>query len=447
MALKNAPARPASPQDALMDGFKKDLEQVNPYINALVPYKGGVEKFRQMTLLALVRSPGLLQADRKSLLLAILWCAQKDLEPGVEDGAWLIPFKGKVVPIPAYKGLIKKAVETGSALDVDPQAVFENDDFSYTLGLEPDIRHIPPRLGDDRGALVGAYVVITLPNGDKKFRVLDRPSIEKIRNAGAAWKAAPDSGPWHDWEEAMYLKTVIKQGLKTVPVKPAYRDLIYDDGRIEAGSSVAALMHEAGVDLPKELEAPDLGPETRPKDEPGPKLDTSAFDHAVKKLKWDKETLARLDKWLAATAKGASTAASTRDGREVTITPDMIKVSCGNRFEEFLTKFKEWQEVTYPAAEAPPVAPGAEGGPAEKAEAEAAAGDEGPEQEPAAEPRPLEARRQAVWDQVINKGIPLASLAVLDPPVSAPGHITEQNVAEAEELVATYQAPTGKGKK
>jgi phage recombination protein Bet len=172
-----------------------------------------------------------------------------------------------------------------------------------------------------------------------------------------------------------------------------------------------------------------------------PKLDTSKFDRAIKKLKWDPETMARLDQWLAAT----SAAASSNTGK--VITADMVKMSCANKFEEFLAKFKEWLDLNYPPVEASPVAPGAEGGPAEKAEAEAAAGDEGPEQDPNAEPRPLEDRREAVWKQVINKGIPLASLAVLDPPVSAPGHITEQNINEAEELVATYQgAPGGKKK-
>jgi hypothetical protein len=71
-------------------------------------------------------------------------------------------------------------------------------------------------------------------------------------------------------------------------------------------------------------------------------LDTSKFDKAVKKLKWNKETASRLEKWLADTAHGASNKA----GKD--ITPDMIKVSCSNRFEEFLAKFKEWQDVNYP---------------------------------------------------------------------------------------------------
>jgi phage recombination protein Bet len=181
-----------------------------------------------------------------------------------------------------------------------------------------------------------------------------------------------------------------------------------------------------------------------------PKLDTSKFDKAVKKLKWDQETMARLDQWLAAT----SAAASTNTGK--VITADMVKMSCANKFEEFLDKFKEWLDLNFPPAGAAP-GPGPEAAgpatttppPGEHAEDITAKPPEEKGPPPAEEDKllSLEDRREAVWKQVINKGIPLASLAVLDPPVSAPAHITEQNIDEAEELVATYQASTGKGKK
>jgi len=211
---KNLPTT-KSPQDALQVAFKQDLANITPYLESLLG-KGRVGRFQRMAQLAVLRDQNLLQATKKSLLLAILWCAQKNLEPGVEDGAWLIPFKVRgvltVTPIPGYKGLVARAIEVGAALSVDPVAVYEHDDFYYCFGMEPDLRHVPPKLGDDRGELIGAYVTITLPNGEKKFKVMDRQQIEKHRNAGAAWRNAPDSGPWHDWEEAMFLKTVIKQG-------------------------------------------------------------------------------------------------------------------------------------------------------------------------------------------------------------------------------------------
>ncbi len=284
---KNLPAT-KSPQDALQVAFKQDLANITPYLESLLG-KGRVGRFQRMAQLAVLRDPNLLQATKKSLLLAILWCAQKNLEPGVEDGAWLSPFKVKgvltVTPIPGYKGLVTRAIEVKAALSVDPVAVYENDDFYYCYGLEPDLTHTPPKLGDDRGELIGAYVTITLPNGEKKFKVMDRPQIEKHRNAGAAWRNNPDSGPWADWTEAMFLKTVIKQGLKTVPMSAELRDLLSEDSMIESGSSVAVLAEaaatEAGKELPEDLRGGDEDLEAAQDKVRQAQVDTSKFDALV----------------------------------------------------------------------------------------------------------------------------------------------------------------------
>jgi recombination protein RecT len=278
MALKNAPIKPQSAQDVLVIGFRKDLTNITPYIEALLP-KHMVQRFLRMAQLAVMRDGKLLECTKKSLLLALLWCAQRGLEPGVEDGCWLIPFKGKVTPIPGYKGLIAKAIEVGAALSVDAFAVYEHDEFFYCFGLEPDLRHVPPKLGDDRGKMVGAYSLITLPNGEKKFRVMDMKDIERIRGLSAGWKNAPDSGVWHDHPEAMALKTVIKQGLKTVPMREDLRDLLSDDGMIEAGGAVGALLAGAGQEVPDDLkEGPEDLEEAQGK---GAGPDTTLFDGLV----------------------------------------------------------------------------------------------------------------------------------------------------------------------
>ena len=108
-----------SAHQALVADYRKGVDGIKSYFEALLPHKGALERFIQLSYLAVTRNPDLLSCNRRSLLLALLWCAQKDLEVGVDDGAWLVPFKTLVVPVPAYKGLIKKAVETESARDVD----------------------------------------------------------------------------------------------------------------------------------------------------------------------------------------------------------------------------------------------------------------------------------------------------------------------------------------
>lgn len=173
-----------------------------------------------------------------------------------------------------------------------------------------------------------------------------------------------------------------------------------------------------------------------PKPEPE-KLDTSKFDRAVKKLKWDKETMARLEKWLAET----SVTAGNKVGK--VFTPDMVKLSCvstnppvdpkyANRWEEFQAKFKEWQDVNYPVpAQAPPDTP------EEAQQAVASAPDpESPEEAAMGIAPGLPERKQAAWHQVVALGIPLANLAVCH--VSNMADINEDNIGELEELIATY---------
>jgi len=444
---KNLPAtKPASPQDALMQGFKEDLTQITPYLESLLPGKGAVARFQRMAQFAVLRDPKLLDCTKKSLLLALLWCAQKNLEPGVEDGCWLIPFKGKVVPVPAYKGLLNRAVEVGAVLSVDPVAVYAEDDFYYCFGLEPDLRHVPPKLGSDRGELIGAYVTITLPNGEKKFRVMDRPAIEKIRNSGAAWKAAPDTGPWHDWEEAQFLKTIIKQGLKTVPMRADLRDLFSDDSMIEVGAGIGALMSAAGTEVPEELSGEDL--ETAAS---GGGAEAQA-EAAKAKIEKDKHDTAEFDRLVHNELSGMTEEAAKlrllhlEENLKITAkntkkTIPMFKVFATPYFHPYVTDKQEhkdgywktflaWEAAQYPPppveepagqSQDPDTGPGFEGGPET----------DGPESATLS----FEDRKRAVTMECLKKIIPPADLNL-----EKLADISEDNIDAIEAKVATWES-------
>ncbi len=331
-----------NPKAKLIEAVKQDMQAVTPYLEALLPHRGEVERFRQMTHLAIMRSEKLLECNRKSLLLALLWCAHKNLEPGVDDGAWLVPYKGMVVPVPSFKGLMNKAVESGSVKDIQPYPIFEHDDFEYGLGLTPFLTHNPPKLGVDRGKLIGAYVIIVRADDSKRFHVMDRTSVEKIRNSSAAWRAAPDSGIWKDWEEKMFLKTVIKQGLKYLPVAPLMRDLLADDGRLEAGAGISRLLQESGIAEPEEIAGMEEDEVVTP-----PAPDTSVFDKLVTGKNLEPERSGALETFLSECAMGQSS-----KGRVATV-PD-IKVRAAKAFEKFWTVFEAWEKKQAPPQEPEP---------------------------------------------------------------------------------------------
>ena len=278
MSEDSQKAPPLSANASLMLSFKVEAQKVIPCLKTLLGKEEVVLRFVQMTYRALMRDSKLHQADLKSFGMAMIWCAYQNLEPGVEDGVWLILSNGKVTPVLAYKGLIKRATDTGSILACKPYPIYQGDSVEVRYGLDEDLIH-KPSFGDQRGALIGAAVVFIMPEGSKRFHIMYRDEVEKIRNSSAAWKAAPGTGPWADWEEAMFLKTVIKQGFRAIPVKSQLRDLIRDDSRLEAGANIESLLTETGQELPDNLgwgADPQAGAAAATE-----VLDTSAFDKLV----------------------------------------------------------------------------------------------------------------------------------------------------------------------
>jgi phage recombination protein Bet len=175
----------------------------------------------------------------------------------------------------------------------------------------------------------------------------------------------------------------------------------------------------------------------------GPKLDTSIFDKAIKKLKWDKETLSRLEKWLVGTAEGNTS-------NERTVTADMMKVACGKKFDEFLVKFKEWQDLNYPAPPQDPHPDQLKGAPQDERVAATGEGegqDSGEPQETkdGSPAKSFSDRQQAAWDRVIKEPIPLAYLKK-ECGISLRNEMTPENIDVVEEALKNYE-PSKKGKK
>ena len=154
-------------------------------------------------------------------------------------------------------------------------------------------------------------------------------------------------------------KTKPRTMIRKVAIAQAFRMLFSDElGGMPYTSDETSVAPEMVELLSMETITENTAPEA-----PAPQvLDTSKFDKAVKKLKWDAETMTRLARWLEDTAVTAGNKAGK------SYTADIIKLSASstnpptdssfsNRWEEFLAKFKEWQDLNYPAP-LPGVAPG-----------------------------------------------------------------------------------------
>ena len=161
--------------------------------------------------------------------------AQLGLEPNTPLGqAYLIPYKNHGTLEAqfqiGYKGLIDLAYRSGQVKTIYAEAVYENDEFEYELGLNPKLVHKPAI--KDRGDVIYYYAVFKLTNGGEGFTVMSKDDIERHKNR---FSKAANAGfsPWSTNYDEMAKKTVIKKVLKYAPLSTDIQSQIAQDETIK----------------------------------------------------------------------------------------------------------------------------------------------------------------------------------------------------------------------
>lgn len=184
-------------------------------IGLSLPSGMNADRFGRLLLTAANTNPELLKCDPRSFLAAGVAAAQLGLEPNDARGlAYLVPFARKVQLIIGYRGYIDLARRSGMVSSVYAFPVFEGDTFTYTLGLDPTLEHIPdPDGAEDPHRLTHAYAVAKIGD-EKQFVVLTRKQIERAR----AQSKTGSSGPWKDHYVSMACKTAVRALAKYLPL-------------------------------------------------------------------------------------------------------------------------------------------------------------------------------------------------------------------------------------
>lgn len=128
------------------------------------------------------------------------------------------------------KGLLDLAWRSGEITSIYAETVYENDEFSYELGLNPDLKHVPAR--ENRGNPIFFYAVFVTKSGGKGFRVM---SVEDVRAHAKKYSKASNSSysPWNTDFEGMAKKTVLKALLKFAPLKTEFHRGLAADSTIK----------------------------------------------------------------------------------------------------------------------------------------------------------------------------------------------------------------------
>jgi recombination protein RecT len=134
--------------------------------------------------------------------------------------AYLVPRDGQICLDISYIGLLDLAVASGSILWGQAEIVRETDGFALNGFDKPPTHNFNP-FGKDRGAIVGAYVVVKTHSGDYLTTTMSADEIYAIRDRSEGWKAyyakKIKSTPWASDEGEMVKKTVIKRAYKLWP--------------------------------------------------------------------------------------------------------------------------------------------------------------------------------------------------------------------------------------
>ena len=128
--------------------------------------------------------------------------------------AYLLPRKKKVILEPSYMGLIKILTDAGVVKSIRSYVVRKADLFSYELGTQPYIKHVPS--GESGGEIIAAYAIAELTEGGMQFEVMTRQEIDIIMNRSDSVKAGGAS-PWKTDYSEMARKTVIRRLYKYLP--------------------------------------------------------------------------------------------------------------------------------------------------------------------------------------------------------------------------------------
>lgn len=154
----------------------------------------------------------------------LLDAARMGLEPGTEQ-YYLTPHKEKgqleILGIPGYQGYIEQMYRAGATSSVVAECVFTGDFFDYEPGKHERPIHKIDWDAEDRGRLRLVYAYARMKDGaTSKVVVLNRAKITRIRAKAPGSRS--EYSPWNTDEDAMWLKSAIRQLKKWVPTSAEY---------------------------------------------------------------------------------------------------------------------------------------------------------------------------------------------------------------------------------
>ena len=182
-----------------------------------------------------VSDPKLMRCEPQSILRSVAEAAALSLRcDGVLGQAYLIPYGRVAKMMMGYRGMVHRAYLSGKVTRVHADTIHTNDYFEYSEGVDVVLVHRPAPLTEERGDKIGAYAFANQSNGGPIIAAVLRPDAVARRRAASKTANSADS-PWNKHEDAMWMKSAIRELHKRLPdpdlQTAALRDEAIDEGR------------------------------------------------------------------------------------------------------------------------------------------------------------------------------------------------------------------------
>jgi len=222
---KQVAPQATEPKLSMKQRAESVLQGIREIVTTALPSTISRDAFRDVFLTVALKEPKIFAANRESLQQALIASARAGLMPDGKMAA-LVPFmnnKSKkdnklevqfIVMVMGYIHLFKKH---GGVHSMAVNVVYSNDEFEYVEGDNTILRHRPMAFAEpeERGDMVGVYGIFK----DAEGRVMHR----EVMGRGAVMKAKAvskmsGSGPWQQFEEEMWRKTLVRRAAKYLPL-------------------------------------------------------------------------------------------------------------------------------------------------------------------------------------------------------------------------------------
>ena len=176
------------------------------------------EAYKRVVLNAFVLNPAIAECDLSSIDAAIMHSINLRLLPDGKDAA-IVPMKGRATFIPMIAGQVKLAHQASRGLALRTRVVYKDDEWEYSEGLYPTLKHTPSPTGSRADADVIAVYAVARVNSsaDAMYEVLLRGDIDRYRGYSAS-----KSGPWSTHYAQMAEKTVLRRLLRRLPMPAGF---------------------------------------------------------------------------------------------------------------------------------------------------------------------------------------------------------------------------------